>query len=857
MQFNPMTIKRIFCFGLATLMMLGTLASCKSEDEPDTPPATTADESTPAVVETTAETLPADTEAQPPQEPDDTRQLSANFVDPSERVRYYKLNDSAAFSLHGCRTIINHKRIENSFLDDDSVVFEEDGIYYLPLAPFAAFYDENSTYSASARMLTMSFDGKTYMFIGDSDAVTVDGEAQALGFTVRVNGDSLFVPHTYAMEFFGYSHLYTDTEMGLIVLSKEEKDFTGMSLTQALKISYDTLFERPTGEEIVEDMNQHLGGDVHPRVMLRQDDFDRLKTYVGTDPLYTEWFNTLVSKYGPGSAEFNKAPVEYYESDLLSRSREAMNRIIPMSLLYKLTGDVQYAERVWTEVNALCNFPDWHPAHYLDTAEILYPMAVAYDWLYDYWTPERRTVMEEATLKFGLNTGLDRYEGREGIWGSNNWTGVCNGGLVAAAIAFHNAYPDECTRILGYAVADLERYMYSYAPDGGHIESPTYWAYGTNYTMIMMASLESATGRDYGLFHSPGFAASAYFVTYMETELGVWRYHDAEPGQQETMTLSWFAKKTGDGVLNRLRINAIEAKLKPVHAFDLMFYDPQNISDTVELTPDAYYSQVGSVTMRSSWENGAIFVGLHGGANDASHGDLDIGNFVLSAEGTQFFTDLGYASYSLPDYFGGLRWTYYRKRAEGQNTLVMGDVSYQDPDQITNATATFDRVESSDSAGLAILDTTAAYKGIVPITSGKRGLLFTDNRSTVIIQDEVHLSEATTIRWGAHTPGTITVSEDGRSAVIRNGGNVYLYCEIISDDPTLRFTGGIAQSYDPNYVVTPGWWTEDGNKLMIVTDSAVTDFRCAVAMKVMSADEAAPELGTTYEWTDMADWTLE
>jgi hypothetical protein len=260
--------------------------------------------------------------------------------------------------------------------------------------------------------------------------------------------------------------------------------------------------------------------------------------------------------------------------------------------------------------------------------------------------------------------------------------------------------------------------------------------------------------------------------------------------------------------------------------------------------------------MRSSWEEGSIFVGLHGGANNASHGDLDIGNFVLSAGGAQFFGDLGAAGYNLPDYFGGLRWTYYRKRAEGQNTLTMGDVSFQKPDQLPTAVGGFERVESSPSVGLAILDTKAAYRGIADVIDSRRGLLFTDDRSTVIMQDEVHLAEATTIRWGAHTYGTITVSEDGRSAIIQRG-NAYLYCEIISDDPTLRFTGGVAASYDPNYVETPGWWDYNGNKLMIITESEVTDFCCAVAMKVLDNPDEAPAPGTVYSWTDMADWVTE
>jgi|GEM_PF-1275186 len=774
-------------------------------------------------------------------------------------AHYYNIDDSAAFSLHGSRSIINQVLIENSYIDDDSVVFEENGVYYLPLAPFAAYHDKDSEYNASTHVLTMTYGGRKYVFTGDSDKATVDGKSESLGFKVRVNGDSLFVPHTYAMQLFGYSELYTDPEMGLIVLSNEKKEFPDDMLSRTLEISYATLFERPTGDEIVREMYTHLQGDVHPRVMLRQDDFDRLKSYINTDETFTAWYNNLVSRYGPESSEFKKAPVEYALTDgvrLLSRSREAMNRIIPMSLLYKLSGNKQYAERVWSEVNALCRFPDWHPAHYLDTAEILFPMAIAYDWLYDYWTPERREIMEAATLEFGLKTGLDRYEGRAGIWGSNNWTGVCNGGLVAAAIAYNTVYPDECTRILGYAVTDLERSMYSYAPDGGYLESPGYWAYGTNYTMIMMAALESATGRDYGLFYSPGFAASAYFIAYFETEVGSWGFHDSGSGQNETMTLSWFAKKSGDGALNRLRMNSIDAKLKPVHAFDLMFYDPNNITDTVELNLDAYYRQVGSVTMRSSWENGAIFVGLHGGSNSASHGDLDIGNFVLDAAGTRFFTELGSDDYNIPGYFGDLRWTYYRKRAEGQNTLVIGKVSYKTPDQIAAAVARFQRVESNAASAIAVVDTTPAYKKMTNMTSGTRGILFTDDRSTVILQDEAFFSKTNTVRWGAHTPGTIIINEGGRSAFIKRG-NVYLYCEIVSDDPTLRFSSAAAKSYDPNYPKTPGSKTENGNKLMIITEDGVTEFKCAVVMKVIREGETAPALGATYQWTDMADWKLQ
>lgn len=766
------------------------------------------------------------------------------------------LGDAVAFSLGGPRAVYDESVIEISAIDDTSVVFEENGTYWLPLSVFAARHDENADYTASTRVLNMTYGGKKYTFTGEQNTVFVDGKEEKLDFTVRVNGDSLFVPHTYAMELFGYSELYTDI-MGTVMLSNEKDKFNVEdNLYTLLDISYANLFTRPSGEEIVADMVDNLGGDVHPRIMLTEDDFDQLREYYKSDETFKKWITTLESKYGPGSTEYKDKPVEWQLTDgvrLLSISREAKNRIIPWCMLYQLTGSTAYAERVWSEVEALCNFKDWHPDHFLDTAEICYPMAIAYDWLYDYWTPERRQMMEEATLEMGILPGLDRYEGRAGMWGDNNWTGVCNGGLVAAALAYAAVYPEECTALLGYAIINVERGMYTYAPDGGYLESPGYWSYGTDYLHVMMSSLDSACGTDYGLYNSPGFAESAYFTAYFETEDGGWGFHDSGSGVSDTNCLSWFAKKSGDPSINRLRRNSLDAKVKRVHVYDVMWYDPNNISDTVQLNLDAYYTEVGAVTMRDTWENNALFVGLHGGDNSASHGDLDIGNFFIDAAGQRFITELGSDNYNIPSYFGNLRWTYYRKRAEGQNTLVIGDVSYKKADQITGAVADFTRVENNDTSSIAVVDMSVAYDCV---TEGQRGLMLTDSRSTVIVQDEIHMESAEIVRWSAHTGGTIIINEGGRSAFIRKG-NYFLYCEIVSADTSLTFSSGKAVSFDPKYPTTSGENSRSGiNKLMIVTPGEVTDFEAAVVFKVVAAGETAPGLGRTYTWTDIADWKL-
>ena len=63
--------------------------------------------------------------------------------------------------------------------------------------------------------------------------------------------------------------------------------------------------------------------------------------------------------------------------------------------------------------------------------------------------------------------------------------------------------------------------------------------------------------------------------------------------------------------------------------------------------------------------------------------------------------------------------------------------------------------------------------------------------------------------------------------------------------------------YDPDYIVPSGSYTDNGSKLMIISDTEITDFSRAVVMKVIDAGMTPPSIGTTYRWTDMADWVLQ
>ena len=259
------------------------------------------------------------------------------------------------------------------------------------------------------------------------------------------------------------------------------------------------------------------------------------------------------------------------------------------------------------------------------------------------------------------------------------------------------------------------------------------------------------------------------------------------------------------------------------------------------------------------------------------------------------FCDLGSDSYNMPGYFGCYRWSYYRKRAEGQNTLVMipSSTNTKDTgwdgktgipalkpgseaanttkgdnlpvtDQIASAVSKALRFETGKNSALGVVEMHPAFN---EMTEGVRGLWFKDNRSTIVIQDEAVMSEDMDIWWFAHTQNAeITVSDDGRSAIVQRNG-IYLYCEIVTDMPeAAKFSVMDAVSLDGKYTgwtVSSGYYTGDteGNresfkKLTVRVDDCA-ELRLAVVFKVIESPAEVPEIGTTYQWTNIADWKVD
>src|SRR3546814_6093245 len=86
-------------------------------------------------------------------------------------------------------------------------------------------------------------------------------------------------------------------------------------------------------------------------------------------------------------------------------------------------------------------------------------------------------------------------------------------------------------------------------PSGVYPEGSTYWDYGTGFSVITIAMLESAFGTDFGYGDFPGFLESATFRELTKAPSGMYyNYADCgdHRGKNGDIVLAWFAQRTGN-----------------------------------------------------------------------------------------------------------------------------------------------------------------------------------------------------------------------------------------------------------------------------------------------------------------------
>ncbi|MCU6711292.1 Ig-like domain-containing protein [Paenibacillus sp. J5C_2022] len=597
---------------------------------------------------------------------------------------------------------------------------------------------------------------------GDSLLYSMLSNPQHGSVTLAADGKWTYTPNTD----------YTGADQFTVSVS----DGNGGLLESIMRV-----YTAPTSEEIIASLKAANPQNQHPRILATASDFQRMRDLVDVDARFTGWFNSVKEE----ADLILPQPVKDYDKpDGLRLDTTSSRRIVTLAFAYQLTGDAVYADRAWQELAHVSSsaYPDWSPGHYLDTATMTYGVGIGYDWLYDYMTQEQRDTVRQAIVDKGLTPAVPMYVDKTYWWVYNrdNWNFVCNAGMTIGALAIADEEEQLAGLILREAFKSIQYGLPQYAPDGSAKEGPSYWEYGVMYLLYFLSGLETTFGHDYGFSSSEGLAETPLYPIHVAGTEGAFNYFDNSEALIPGRTLLWFAKHDNKPEYTWYHQFAEESG-RTGGLYDALWYRPELYGANAPQELDRKFEIPEAVTMRSDWDDpGALFAGFKGGMNGAPHGDLDTGTFVLDAHGVRWALDIGSENYNLPGYWNmsenGQRWTYYRKRAEGHNTLIISPSA--GPDQDVDSLSPITTTSFNETGGAyAISDLTPAYQK--QAASIKRGVALIDERRQFLVQDEIVNKSPSELYWFMHTRASIEISPDGTSAMLSQDGR-QLYVKLLT-----------------------------------------------------------------------------
>ncbi len=504
----------------------------------------------------------------------------------------------------------------------------------------------------------------------------------------------------------------------------------------------------------------------HPRLLLQRGQEKSLLRDVRKDSTWTDVHKSILNVAGwYVNRETN--PVEYKLTGrrLLGISREALRRIIYLSYAYRTTHNNIYIERARKELGSVIAFPDWHPSHFLDVAEMTLAVSIGYDWLYDDLPRSEREAIGQAIIEKGLRPSISEKEAWY-ITTDNNWGQVVHAGMVYGAIAVWEHEPELAAQIVNRAVKYVRRPMEAYGPDGAYPEGCGYWDYGTTFNVLLLDELNQVFKSDFGLTEAPGFMKTGQYITHMCTPSLQWFAYADNGNIAHAMTSPyWFYRQTGDEsiLFNQKRIlyrketgSLMSDRLGPC----AVIWGHQTRLD-LPATPAELSWYGGGATpvyaCRSGWGYDDAFLGMKAGKPSTNHGHMDEGEFIYESEGIMWAAALGTENYNNLEQAGldiwnsrqgSQRWSVYRYGNRQHNTLTING-----QEQRVNGMTLFTGMEKS-FPGSATVDLTPAYEGQVA-KALRRCSLRQDRSLSVEDHIETLPGKQTELMWTLVTPASV------------------------------------------------------------------------------------------------------
>ena len=357
---------------------------------------------------------------------------------------------------------------------------------------------------------------------------------------------------------------------------------------------------------------------------------------------------------------------------------------------------------------------------------------------------------------------LHPYPGRK----LNNWTGVCVGNVIAAAI-----YLERDTARLGEIIArgarSFDDYLATFDSEGGSTEGPAYWDFGFgNYILAADLVYQRTNGRvDFfsedivrkvAVFPLRTILSPGRFVNFSDCDASI---------PLAVPLLVRLARHYGLDDLMRLANQYVGKPQRSNSALSWKLRalvwrpDPALNQTPVPARQDWYPEMQWMIARIDPTDPGTLVVAAKGGHNDEMHNQNDVGNLIVHFNGISVIADIGRGRYTRQYFSDDQRYEFLVNSSRG-HSLPVPNGCVQLPGE-AYAARVLDH-QSDDSGDRLVLELAGAYPPEAKLAALRRTIaLHRDTpRGWVELIDDVSFEGVGSFESVLTTFGTVTIEPD-------------------------------------------------------------------------------------------------
>lgn len=352
----------------------------------------------------------------------------------------------------------------------------------------------------------------------------------------------------------------------------------------------------------------------------------------------------------------------------------------------------------------------------------------------------------------------------------NNWTAVCNCGIVGAAVL---AMEDSATlaRMIEKCLRSMNRFLECFDPDGGCDEGAGYWGYGVSNYIWLSYLLEMRTAGRISLLDAPEMRKIAMFPQSVTLSgQNVANFSDCSPRVGFTPSLMFYLGKRLDmpqiSSFAQYQYDLGSRSSGRYGVRDLAWMPKEPYPEKWKREAHVYFSgQQWMISRANTEDDDSLILAAKGGHNAESHNQNDVGNFIVHCGGESLIIDLGSATY-VKDNFSSRRYNILVNTSLAHNVPLINDCQQPVGSQYAAQVAGHSASKTEDALELELK---GAYPSEAKLKSLRRRMsLHRDaNGGWIEIEDQIHLDEETgSCRCPLHTWGKVVKEGAGKLRIV-------------------------------------------------------------------------------------------